>query len=148
MYNLSIIEEYKQEQILHGNFYILSTILVAPILEELLFRGLFLKRMLKYGLSETRSIFISSLLFGFSHVNFWQCITAFLISFIIGIIYYRTKSLFFCILSHSLNNIITIILLFLCKKTSLSSLWSSTFFPFIGLYLTLHLFVLQTNSLC
>lgn len=95
LYNLSIIEEYKQEQLLHGNFYILSTILVAPFWEEIFFRGIFLKSMLKYGLSGTKSIFISSFLFGFSHINLWQCITAFLIGSIIGMIFYKTKSLFF-----------------------------------------------------
>lgn len=143
LYDLSLIEEYKQEQILHGNFYLLSTILLAPICEEILFRGLFFKKMLKYGLSATKSIFISSFLFGFSHINLWQCITAVLIGSIIGMIYYKTKSLFFCILSHSLNNILTIIFSSLCKISNISSLWSSVFFTFIGLCLTLYLLVTQ-----
>lgn len=146
LYNLSLIEEYKQEQILHGNFDILSTILLAPICEEFLFRWILLKRMLNYGLSVTRSIFISSFLFGFSHLNLWQSIAAFLIGSIIGMIHYRTKSLFFCILLHFLNNIITIIFTFLCKRTNFSILWSSIFFTFIGLCLTLHCFIKQTRT--
>lgn len=148
LYDLSIVEEYKQEQILHGNLDILLTIFLAPIYEEFLFRWIFFQKMLNYGLSEKKSIFVSSFLFGFSHINLWQCITAFLIGSLIGIIYYRTKSIFVCILSHSLNNIITIIFTFLCKKNSFSRLWFSAFFSFIGLYLTLYLFLKQTTYLC
>lgn len=149
LYDLSVTEEYKQEQILHSNFDILFPILLAPICEEFLFRWILLKKMLNYGISGTKSICFSSFLFGFSHLNPWQCITAFLIGSFIGMIYLRTKELFFCILSHALSNIITVLLYKISSKNrNITYLWESAFFPFIGLYLTLHLFISQTTSLC
>lgn len=147
IYNLSLIEVYKQEQLLHGNFDIILIILLAPICEEFFFRCFFLKKMLNDGLSVTASIFVSSFLFGFSHINIWQSLTAFLIGNFIGIIFYRTN-FFFCIFSHSLNNIFTILFTLLCRKTCLSRIWSSSFLSFVGLFLTLQLLFSQTTLIC
>jgi membrane protease YdiL (CAAX protease family) len=76
----------------------------APILEELLFRGLLLPGLLKnYG--PRKAIFQSSLLFGVMHLNPAQVVSAFLLGLFLGWLYYRTKSLAVCIVVHFLNNV-------------------------------------------
>ncbi|WP_133273268.1 CPBP family intramembrane glutamic endopeptidase [Hymenobacter radiodurans] len=75
----------------------------APILEELLFRGLLLPGLLK-NYSPRKAIVQSSLLFGIIHLNPAQVVSAFLLGLFLGWLYYRTHSLAACIVVHFLNN--------------------------------------------
>jgi len=78
-------------------------VIAAPILEELIFRGIILKGLLtKY--TPIKSIIISSLLFGIVHLNPWQFIAAMIIGVFSGWIYYKTKKLTLSILIHMVNN--------------------------------------------
>lgn len=82
---------------------LISISLVAPIFEEIVFRGIILDGLLiKY--SPKKAIIISALIFGVIHGNFDQGVNAFLIGIILGIIYFKTKSLLPGILIHFLNN--------------------------------------------
>jgi uncharacterized protein len=77
--------------------------IAAPVLEEVLFRGIILDGFLKrYG--PVKSILISSLLFGALHLNPWQFVGAFLLGTLMGWIYYRTGSLALTICIHFMNN--------------------------------------------
>ncbi|WP_461205513.1 lysostaphin resistance A-like protein [Clostridium sp. DL1XJH146] len=81
----------------------LCIVILAPIMEELLFRGLILKGFLKHY-SYKKAIFLSSLLFGIMHFNPWQFLAATLAGIFIGWCYYKTNSLLICIISHSFFN--------------------------------------------
>lgn len=85
----------------------LTICLLAPIFEEILFRGIILRGMLQKGISPIFSIFFSSLLFGLAHLNPWQFLGAGFFGGLIGFVYYRTKSLWLAIFLHGLNNCIS-----------------------------------------
>ena len=86
-----------------GGWTILTTIVVAPILEEVLFRGQILGAIkAKYG--SAWALIISSLLFGLIHGIPPQMINAFFMGLILGYIYIKTGSLLSVILIHSVNN--------------------------------------------
>lgn len=92
----------------NGIFSFISIVVVAPIIEELIFRGIILDGLLrKY--SPVKSIVISSFLFGILHLNPWQFIGAFIIGLFSGWVYYRTKKLSLSILIHLVNNLIAFI---------------------------------------
>ena len=78
--------------------------LLAPIFEEIIFRGIILKGMLNFKVNPTVAILLNGLIFGLAHMNPWQFIGAGLLGVIFGYVYYRTKSLFLPILLHFLNN--------------------------------------------
>ena len=78
-------------------------VLAAPLLEELIFRGIMLDGLLKRYKPLT-SIVISSLLFGLVHLNPWQFVTGFVIGCFLGWVYYRTGSVGACILIHMSAN--------------------------------------------
>ncbi|AID37435.1 CPBP family intramembrane glutamic endopeptidase [Candidatus Walczuchella monophlebidarum] len=84
--------------------FFLSAILFAPIYEEILFRGIFLRKIFKTSISSIKSIFFSALLFGIMHLNPWQIIIAFLFGIFIGIIYIGTRSISICIFLHAIYN--------------------------------------------
>ncbi|MDP2724402.1 MAG: type II CAAX endopeptidase family protein [Bacteroidales bacterium] len=92
----------------NGIFSFVAIVIVAPILEELIFRGIILNGLLrKY--SPAKSIIISSILFGIVHLNPWQFIGALIIGLFSGWIYYKTRKLTLAIMIHFVNNLIAFI---------------------------------------
>jgi len=83
---------------------LLTIVIAAPILEELIFRGIILDGLLK-NYSPIKSILITSVLFGLAHLNPWQFISAFSLGAFISWIYYKTGSLSLAIIIHSVNNL-------------------------------------------
>lgn len=84
--------------------------ILAPILEELIFRGLLLRGMLQQGVNPWFSIIFTALLFGIAHMNPWQFFGAGFLGAIFGFIYWRTQSLWLVIFLHFLNNFIAYII--------------------------------------
>lgn len=82
-----------------------SVVVLAPIIEELLFRGLIYGR-LRQAMGTGSAIFLSSLVFGVFHGNVIQGIYAFFIGLILATVYERTDSLLFAMLGHGLINLI------------------------------------------
>ena len=88
-----------------GGWAILSTVVAAPILEEVLFRGLIFEscgeRFGKGG-----ALIISALLFGLIHGVPVQMVNAFVVGLILGYVYLRTRSLISVMIIHAVNNAI------------------------------------------
>ena len=82
---------------------------LGPVMEELLFRGTVTKLLLS-EYSPWKAILISSALFAVFHLNPIQMPAAFLIGLLFAWTYYKTGSLFPCILMHILNNSIATVL--------------------------------------
>ena len=83
---------------------LLSIALLAPILEEMLFRGAIEGRLLRMWQNPWGAIIVSSLVFGVVHMNPAQIPFAFLLGVMFGWLYYRTGSLLPGIIGHVLNN--------------------------------------------
>jgi membrane protease YdiL (CAAX protease family) len=83
---------------------ILMTVVFAPVLEELLFRGIILKGMLNMKMNPTKAIVVSALIFGLIHGNPWQTTGAFFLGLVLGWVYQKTQSLIIPILLHAFNN--------------------------------------------
>lgn len=94
--------------------YILSMFCVG-FLEEMIFRGFLFKAMAENGVKS--AIIVSSITFGFGHIvnlingsgtellpNILQIIYAVAVGFTFVMIYYKTKSLLPCIITHSVFN--------------------------------------------
>jgi uncharacterized protein len=86
-----------------GIFPFLLIVVAAPILEELIFRGIMLDGLLEKH-SPLKSILITSALFGIVHLNPWQFVAAMGLGCFSGWIYYHTRNLTFSILIHATNN--------------------------------------------
>jgi membrane protease YdiL (CAAX protease family) len=76
---------------------------VAPVLEETLFRGVLLTGLLR-NYRPWVAIGQTALLFGLIHMNPVQIVGAGLLGLSLGWIYYRTRSLYLCMAMHALNN--------------------------------------------
>ena len=84
-----------------------GAVVIAPLGEEIVHRGIILKGLLAHG-SQNRAIIWSAILFGLMHLNPWQ----FPIAFIVGIVFawwvIQTGSLWPAILGHALHNLIAV----------------------------------------
>jgi XTP/dITP diphosphohydrolase len=75
----------------------------APLLEETLFRGIFLKALLK-KYKPWKAIIISAVFFGIFHLNPWQFLYATVLGIWLGYMFWKTGSLFYPVLIHFLAN--------------------------------------------
>ncbi|MBN1038407.1 CPBP family intramembrane metalloprotease [Clostridium botulinum] len=82
---------------------IISTSIISPILEELLFRGIILKGFLK-NYNTLTAIFMSSLFFSLLHRDIGQAFGAFIFGIFFAFIYIKTNSLLSNIFAHFLSN--------------------------------------------
>ena len=100
-------------------FGFLDIALLAPVLEELLFRGTIEERLLRRWTNPWIGIVVSSLIFGIIHMNPAQIPFAFLIGLMFGWLYYRTGSLLPGIVGHVLNNSIAAVNMILYGQTTI-----------------------------
>ena len=81
-------------------------VLVAPVVEEFIFRGLLLTRWsLRWG--TTSGILVSSLVFALLHTD---PVGAFAFGVVMSLLYIRTRTLLVPMVAHSLNNLLAVVL--------------------------------------
>jgi uncharacterized protein len=86
-----------------GAIPILFACVAAPLLEEMLFRGVILRSFL-HQYSRKEAILWSAFIFGLAHLNVYQFVTAFALGLVLGWLYERTRSLWPSILLHAAFN--------------------------------------------
>lgn len=88
---------------------IISSGVIGPVVEELLFRGILFNNLNKYY-SNKKSILISSLIFGLFHTSINGFIYAFFLGIILSYIYLKANDIKICMLGHMLSNILVLFL--------------------------------------
>lgn len=88
-----------------GVFSLISVILISPIAEELLFRGVFLNK-LKLIVPTLFAVLISSLLFASLH-SFGGIISAFVFGICMAVLYMKTDNILVPIFAHFINNLLS-----------------------------------------
>lgn len=117
----------------NGLFSFIAIVIAAPVLEELVFRGIILNGLLR-RYSPAKSILISSIQFGIVHLNPWQFISALIIGVFSGWVYYRTGKLTLSILIHMVNNLIGFVgLYFMDAETMLNMSYAELYGGFTNL---------------
>lgn len=87
------------------------TVIIAPVCEELIYRGIILSNLMsKY--SVLKSIIISASAFAIFHLDLRQGAYAFIFSIISGFLYTKTQNVKSCILLHSIINLINFLGIF------------------------------------
>ncbi|NEP57067.1 MAG: CPBP family intramembrane metalloprotease [Symploca sp. SIO2G7] len=87
--------------VLNNILAFITVVVVAPVTEELLFRGILLHRWAaKWGI--TPALLLTSLLFGILHANI---IGLFVFGLMMALLYLKTRTLIVPIICHALNNL-------------------------------------------
>ena len=103
----NFIDEAFEELTSSPIILIFSAAIVAPIYEEIIFRGILLKGMAK-KINPTIALVVSALLFALVHMNIPQGINAFLLGLVIGFIYLKMGSIYLSIFAHFINNFLAL----------------------------------------
>ena len=99
----NIVEE-EFDMILKDRWSYFAIGLLAPVCEELVFRGAVLRALLRWTPRHWLAIAVSALLFALVHGNPAQMPHAFLVGLLLGWLYYRTDSIVPGIVYHWVNN--------------------------------------------
>lgn len=106
----SLLPAPSNQEMGRGLWTALMLILFAPVLEELICRGVVLTSLRnRYG--TVAAWILSSLFFGVLHLQPLLVVNAFVIGLILGFIYIVTDSLWAAIILHALNNALAYVLL-------------------------------------
>lgn len=117
---------------------ILSAVILAPIMEELIFRKLVLDRLAGYGPAVAMSV--SALVFGLAHGNFYQFFYAFLLGLIFAYIYLRTGKVRYSMMLHMMVNfcgsVIPILIMRVADENEVAAILASvTQLTFMGVFM-------------
>ena len=112
----SVLNDYGNSQV--GNLFsqafglaIICNIFAAPILEEIIFRGLICDRLRK-GIPTWLAVAISAALFSLAHGQPVQMVYTFAMGLVLGYIFVRTGSIVPTIIIHMVNNAVSTILVY------------------------------------
>ena len=95
--------ELLDEHMRLGGWMMLTVIVAAPILEEILFRGIIQGSLVrKYG--PWRGVLVASAIFGVVHGIPQQVVNAFFVGAVLGFVYYCSRSLIVVMIIHAINN--------------------------------------------
>lgn len=87
---------------------VLMAVVMAPLFEEWLLRGMILRGLLE-KVKPVWAIVISAALFAIIHMNPWQGIPAFILGCFFGYVYWKTGCLWLTILMHAVNNGLSVV---------------------------------------
>ena len=102
---------------IHMNPFVLITftVIMAPIVEELVFRGILMGRV--FNPDSIVGLILSSLLFGLAHmpnsIGVWIVYAG--MGFVLGTVYRKCQKLEYCIMAHMINNSIAVSMLLLLQ---------------------------------
>lgn len=111
----SSVQKFFEDIFTKDVFSIVSVVIAAPIMEELLCRGIVLGGLLK-NYPPYKAILISALFFALIHLNPWQALPAFFAGLFLGWVFYKTKSVIPGMIIHGINNGLVMLFLFLPKN--------------------------------
>jgi membrane protease YdiL (CAAX protease family) len=86
----------------------MKVVVIAPIIEELIFRGLILQG-LRRNYRPVTAVLVSALLFSLFHLNPWQMPATFVLGVLLGWLMLRTNSILLAILGHAINNLMVLL---------------------------------------
>lgn len=119
------------ESILGYILLIIAVAIIAPIGEELLFRG-FLQQFLEQNWKDiTRAILITSLLFSIIHMNPYWFIQIYVLGVMLGFLSWKTNSIFPPLILHALNNGTALLFSFIDIEKSSLYLWNNHVAPWV-----------------
>lgn len=114
------------DALMNGNYIIsfIYAVIIAPIIEELIFRKLMLNKLRRFG--DLPAILMTGLAFGIFHFNLQQFFYAAVLGFLFAYITIRSNTIIYSVLLHMMINFIgTISVLFVLYKNIIALMFLS-----------------------
>jgi len=112
----------------------IAVAIIAPIGEELLFRGFFQQVLEKHWKDVTRAILITALLFSMIHMNPYWFAQIYILGVILGFIAWKTQSVLPALILHGMNNAMAMLFAFVDLEKNNLYIWNGHVAPWIMLF--------------
>ena len=109
----------------------MAIVIIAPIGEELLFRGFLQKFLEKHWQDVTRAILVTSLFFAIIHMNSYWLIQIYILGIFLGYLSWKTNSVIPSLILHSINNGTAMLFSFTDINIGIIYLWHDHVAPWI-----------------
>ena len=121
----------KPESILGYFLLFTAVVVIAPLGEELLFRGFFQQILEKHWKDITKAVLMTAIIFSFIHMNPFWFAQIYILGIILGFLAWKTKSVVPSLILHSLNNLIALILSFTIEGENPFYIWNGHIAPWV-----------------
>tara|TARA_Y100000768_G_C23844299_1_gene617696 strand:+ start:20 stop:811 length:792 start_codon:yes stop_codon:yes gene_type:complete len=128
-YIIDLGEIMRPDSTLGYIFLFLAVVIVAPIGEEIVFRGFLQKFLEKFWGDITRAVLVTSLFFAMIHFNPFWTIQIYMLGVILGFLSWKTNSVIPSILLHIVNNGSAFILTNIAEESIAFYLWKEQVSP-------------------
>lgn len=127
MMNLEQAAEQFTQQLLSGTDYtslginVLMIAVIPAIGEEFFFRGIIQQVLAQWTNSKTWGVVLAAAFFSFFHFQFFGFVPRMAFGILFGFIFIWTRSIWYSVLAHFLNNAIAVMMFFLLNKGIINS---------------------------
>ena len=130
----------KPDSILGGILLFIAVAILAPLGEEIIFRGFLQQTLEKQWKDTTLAILFTALIFSLIHMNPYWFIQIYFLGVILGFLAWKTKSIIAPLILHSLNNSMALLLSFLDSQQNSLYLWNGHVAPWVFIIALLSVF--------
>ena len=130
----------KPDSFLGGVLLFIAVVILAPLGEEIIFRGFLQQTLEKQWKDITLAILFTALIFSLIHMNPYWFIQIYFLGVILGFLAWKTKSIIAPLILHSLNNSMALLLSFLDSQQNSLYLWNGHVAPWIFIIALLSVF--------
>tara|TARA_B100000427_G_scaffold327105_1_gene337122 strand:- start:5486 stop:6280 length:795 start_codon:yes stop_codon:yes gene_type:complete len=122
---------FRPETIFGGFLLFIAVVILAPIGEEIVFRG-FLQQVLEKNWKDiTRAVLFTALVFSIIHMNPYWFVQIYILGVILGFLSWKTQSIIAPLILHGLNNGVALLLSFSNSKESNIYIWNDHVAPWV-----------------
>ena len=140
----------KPDSFLGAILLFIAVVILAPLGEEIVFRGFLQQILEKYWKDITQAILFTSLIFSLIHMNPYWFFQIYFLGIILGFLAWKTKSIIAPLILHSLNNCMALLLSSLELQQNNFYIWNGHVAPWILIFACFSVFfgfrqINQTN---
>ena len=139
-YVLDLNNLLKPESFLGGVLLFVAVVILAPLGEEIIFRGFLQQTLEKQWKDITLAILFTALIFSLIHMNPYWFIQIYLLGIILGFLAWKTKSIIAPLILHSLNNSMALLLSLLDLQHNSLYIWNGHVSPWVLVFALLSVF--------
>jgi len=130
-YIINLNDILKPETIIGGFLLFIAVAVLAPLGEEIIFRGFLQQILEKHWKDTTRAVLFTALIFSIIHMNPYWFIQIYILGVVLGFLAWKTQSIIAPLILHGLNNTVALLLSFLDLKDNNIYIWNEHVAPWV-----------------
>ena len=133
-YVLNLNYLLKPESFLGAILLFIAVVILAPLGEEIIFRGFLQQILEKHWKDVTQAILFTALIFSLIHMNPYWFVQIYFLGIILGFLAWKTKSIIAPLILHSLNNSMALLLSSLDLQQNNLYIWNGHVAPWVLIF--------------